>query len=59
SEKLLPLIPKNKIIAAESGLGDKETIVNLSKAGIDAFLIGEYFMRQDDITQALRKFKEV
>ncbi|MDR2081298.1 MAG: indole-3-glycerol phosphate synthase TrpC [Campylobacteraceae bacterium] len=59
SQKLLPLIPQNKIIVAESGLNDKDMIINLSKAGVDAFLIGEYFMRQDDITQALRKFKEV
>ncbi|MDR1614839.1 MAG: indole-3-glycerol phosphate synthase TrpC [Campylobacteraceae bacterium] len=59
SERLLPLIPKGKIIVAESGLDNKETIKNLSKIGIDAFLIGEYFMRQDNITQALQKFKEV
>jgi indole-3-glycerol phosphate synthase len=59
SEKLLPLIPRKKIIVAESGLSDKETIVNLSKAGIDAFLIGEHFMRQDDITQALKNIKKV
>jgi indole-3-glycerol phosphate synthase len=58
-EKLLPLIPKDKIIVAESGLDNKETIVNLSKIGVDAFLIGEHFMRQDDITGELKKLKEV
>jgi indole-3-glycerol phosphate synthase len=59
SEKLLPLIPKGKIIVAESGINDKEIIVNLSKIGVDAFLIGEYFMRQDDVMQAVKTLKEV
>ncbi|MDR0580089.1 MAG: indole-3-glycerol phosphate synthase TrpC [Campylobacteraceae bacterium] len=59
SEKLLPLIPKDKIVVAESGLNDKDTIINLSSIGIDAFLIGEYFMRQDDIESAVRDIKRV
>lgn len=59
SEKLMPLIPNGKIIVAESGISDKETIVNLSKIGVDAFLIGEHFMRQPDITASLREFKKV
>lgn len=59
SAKLIPLIPKNKIIVAESGISDKQTIVNLSSLGVDAFLIGEYFMRQDNITEELLKFKEI
>jgi indole-3-glycerol phosphate synthase len=57
SEKLIPLIPKGKIIVAESGINDHETVVELSKVGADAFLVGEHFMRQDDITAAIRKLK--
>ena len=57
SKKLIPLIPKGKIIVAESGLNDKETIHELSKIGVDAFLIGEHFMRQDDIASAVRAIK--
>ncbi|MDD4506928.1 MAG: indole-3-glycerol phosphate synthase TrpC [Sulfurospirillaceae bacterium] len=59
TEKLMPLIPQGKIIVAESGLNDKETIQHLSKIGADAFLIGEYFMRQPDIQTALEAFKKV
>ena len=59
SEKLISLIPKGKIIVAESGLNSKDTIVNLSKIGVDAFLIGEHFMRQDSITDELKKLKEI
>jgi len=58
SEKLIPLIPNGKIIVAESGINDHETVKELSRVGADAFLVGEHFMRQDDITQALRDLKE-
>jgi indole-3-glycerol phosphate synthase len=57
SERLIPLIPNGKIIVAESGINDHETVVELSKVGADAFLVGEHFMRQEDITGALRKLK--
>ena len=59
TEKLMPLIPNGKIIVAESGLNDKETIEHLSSVGADAFLIGEHFMRQDDLTQTLKDLKKV
>jgi indole-3-glycerol phosphate synthase len=59
TQKLMPLIPQGKIIVAESGLDNKETIKELSRIGADAFLIGEYFMRQDDIQAALEAFKKV
>ncbi|MFA5501530.1 MAG: indole-3-glycerol phosphate synthase TrpC [Sulfurovaceae bacterium] len=57
SEKLIPLIPNNKIIVAESGIDSHETVVELSKIGADAFLVGEHFMRQDDITEAVKSLK--
>ena len=57
SHKLIPLIPNSKIIVAESGINDHETVVELSQIGADAFLVGEHFMRQDDITKAVEKLK--
>jgi len=57
TEKLIPLIPNGKIIVAESGIEDHETVQEISKMGADAFLVGEHFMRQDDITAAIRKVK--
>jgi indole-3-glycerol phosphate synthase len=57
SFKLIPLIPNSKIIVAESGINDYEIVKELSKAGADAFLVGEHFMRQDDISKAVRKLK--
>jgi indole-3-glycerol phosphate synthase len=55
----MPLIPQGKIIVAESGLNTKETIKHLSQIGADAFLIGEYFMREPDIQASLEAIKKV
>nr|WP_236587237.1 indole-3-glycerol phosphate synthase TrpC [Nitratiruptor sp. YY08-10] len=57
SEKLIPLIPNGKIIVAESGIHSHEQVVELNKLGVDAFLIGEYFMRQNDIAKAVQEIK--
>ena len=57
SERLIPLIPNSKIIVAESGITTHETVQELSRIGADAFLVGEHFMRQDDITQAVKDLK--
>ena len=57
-EKLIPLLPNGKIIVAESGLYEHEQLRELNKIGVDAFLIGEHFMRQDDIKNAVKKIKE-
>ena len=56
-EKLIPMIPNGKIIVAESGVSNRETIEHLSSIGADAFLIGEHFMRQDDIGAELKRLK--
>lgn len=50
---LIPHIPKDKIIIAESGLSCKEQLEHLSKMGVNGFLIGEYFMRQNNIAKAV------
>lgn len=58
TENLVPLIPKNKIIVAESGIDSPQILTQLSKAGADAFLVGEHFMRQDDVELALKNLKK-
>ncbi len=57
SFKLIPLIPNSKIIVAESGINNHEIVQELSKAGADAFLVGEHFMRQEDVTKAVQELK--
>ena len=57
-EKLMPKMPKDALIVAESGLDDKSTMLNLDALGVDAFLVGEYLMRQSDVGAALRNLTE-
>lgn len=57
SQKLIPLIPNGKIIVAESGIDNHDTVMELAKVGADAFLVGEHFMRQNDITKAISDLK--
>ncbi len=57
SERLVPLIPKGKIIVAESGINSHEQVRALHDIGVDAFLIGEHFMRQSDIATEVKKIK--
>ncbi len=47
-------VPDDYILVSESGIKDSADIELLQQAGINCFLIGEHFMRQKDITKALR-----
>lgn len=57
ASKLIPLIPNGKIIVAESGIDSPELIQSLSKEGVDAFLIGEHFMRREQIADEVLRMK--
>jgi indole-3-glycerol phosphate synthase len=57
-KKLVPMVPKNKIIVAESGIDNQNTIKELSQVGVSAFLIGEHFMRQKNIKEAVMELKK-
>ncbi len=59
SKKLIPKLPQECIKVAESGINNFETIKKLHKDGVDAFLIGEYFMRQNDIKKEILKLKGI
>ncbi len=56
SIELSKQIPENKIIIAESAINDKKIIEILNQNNINSFLIGEYFMRQNDIKKAVQEF---
>ena len=53
---LMADIPESKVIVTESGIKTKDDIQKLSKAGVDAFLIGESFMRADNPGEMLNSF---
>jgi len=52
SDRLAPLVPRERIIVAESGLNSPDDLARLAQAGISTFLVGESLMRQDDVTAA-------
>ncbi len=54
TEKLAPRIPKDKIVVGESGLFTPDDLAQLARANVNAFLIGESLMRQNDVEAATR-----
>ena len=48
-------VPTDYVLVSESGIKDALDIELLKQAGICCFLIGEHFMRQKDITHAVRQ----
>ena len=48
SIKLAQLLPKSSVKIAESGIHSLETIQLLKANGFDGFLIGEYFMKEEN-----------
>ncbi|HEY4060790.1 MAG TPA: indole-3-glycerol phosphate synthase TrpC [Puia sp.] len=56
SIRLSKQIPPDKILIAESGINQVETIRHMQEAGFRGFLIGENFMKEPDPAAAFRKF---
>jgi indole-3-glycerol phosphate synthase len=54
SERLAPIIPRERIVVAESGLNAPADLARLARIGIKTFLVGESLMRQADVTAATR-----
>ena len=58
SFSLVEQIPDGVVAVAESGLRTSQDLVELTRAGYDAFLIGESLMTQSDPGRALRSLLE-
>ena len=52
--RLAEQVPQDATLIAESGIFTKDDITQLAKHGAQGYLIGESFMRQDDVAAAVR-----
>jgi len=55
SERLRAGLPENQLLVTESGIRERADVQRMQDAGINAFLVGEAFMREDDPGQALQQ----
>ncbi len=51
---LLPFIPDDRLVITESGILNRDDVTRMQKRQVNAFLVGEAFMRADDPGQALQ-----
>lgn len=58
TEKLIAAIPKGVTVVSESGISGPEDIRYLASVGAHAVLVGEHFMRQADVGQAVRNLMD-
>ncbi len=54
TERLAALLPKDRVLIAESGLKSPNDLARMARSGARRFLIGESLMRQADVESATR-----
>ena len=55
SERLKEMLHGEHTLVTESGIKTRQDVMRMQSCGIDAFLVGEAFMREEDPGQALRR----
>lgn len=55
TEELAPLVPPERLLVAESGIGSHADLLRMRRAGASCFLVGERLMAEADVTAATRR----
>ena len=55
SERLKPLVPGDRTFVTESGIHTRDDVARMQAAGINAFLVGEAFMRVENPGDGLQQ----
>jgi len=58
TERIRPMIPPGIVVVAESGIFNASDVDRLSRAGVDAVLVGEALVTADDIPAKVRELSE-
>lgn len=58
SIRIMKSLPPDKLCIAESGIDNVEILMELKRAGFKGFLIGEYFMREENPGDAFKEYVE-
>ena len=54
TERLAGLVPKDRVLVAESGLKTSADLARMARCGAKRFLIGESLMKHQDVEAATR-----
>lgn len=54
TERLKAMLPEDRLLVTESGIKTRDDVRRMQTSGINAFLVGEAFMREADPGQALK-----
>ncbi len=58
TQRLRPLIPKDKVVVSESGISCRQDMEYLRKWNVDAALVGEALLTTDDIAAKMRELQQ-
>lgn len=58
TKDLIPLLPDDIFVISESGIHSGEDLKFVLSAGAGGVLIGEYFMRQENVEKAVKKLMQ-
>ncbi|MBI2172051.1 MAG: indole-3-glycerol phosphate synthase TrpC [Chloroflexi bacterium] len=59
AERLRPMVPRGKVVVAESGISSREDVACMRRAGVNAILVGEALVTAPDTATKVRELAGV